>query len=376
MKRPMERATRAQLSSRIVAGVQLDDLTPRQVAREFCGLVEAGADLAAAGRAARDPSQLLTPRYLPRHAVSLFDARYFLADYRFDDALGFFVAYVVLDPGGGGRVRRVHPRIFYKDSSLVWRVASHFVHSHEEYWIGKGDVRWERRADGEYLTSAEETTNLPYEIQEALDLASRARKPRRDDDAIELILREAPEGRVEPYADFVTPRRRAAERQRVNGGRRVARFTRRLDPTSLRFTPGFEPDFARGVLELTTSASKFFGGTLRKFRVLSTNRTIQYQFVGSPTHAWVNPPQTLTTELSTYGVRTLDVLVDEDLLVPGYEYHEQNGDEDPEIVHSQIPEGFAGEPHPLDPARADASAWVHAMPVVREFRAKVLAKVR
>jgi hypothetical protein len=46
------------------------------------------------------------------------------------------------------------------------------------------------------------------------------------------------------------------------------------------------------------------------------------------------------------------------------EYHEDDS--------SQIPEGYAGAPHPDDPHRADASKWVEALPVVREFRKKVL----
>ena len=148
----------------------------------------------------------------------------------------------------------------------------------------------------------------------------------------------------------------------------MARFLRAGDPASLRFARGFEPDFARGVLEEGRSASRFFGGELLKFRILSTNRRIQYQFAASPAYAWVNPPQTLTTELSSYGVRTLDVLADEDLFLPAYEYHEPG--------HSQIPEGYAGPPHPDDPDRADTTSWLEALPVIREFRSKVLRKRR
>ena len=194
------------------------------------------------------------------------------------------------------------------------------------------------------------------------------------------MLREGPSRRIEPYADFVAPRRRAAALYRVHRGRSVARFSRAGDPGSLRFARGFEPDFAHGILEETSSASRFYGGALRKLRIQSRNREIQYTFVASPTHAWINPPQTLTTELSTYGVRTHDVVADEDLFIPGYEYHEAGGDDGDADAHglpdSQIPAGFAGDPHPLDPHRADASAWIEALPVIREFRAKVLRRIR
>ncbi len=227
---------------------------------------------------------------------------------------------------------------------------------------------------GEYLCSVEETTNLPYEIQASLDVISRRRSRRRDNAAVELVLREAPSGRVEPYADFTAPRRRAQARHRIHGGRRVASFLRAGDPASLRFARGFEPDFAQGVLEKERSASRFFGGEILKFRILSSNRRIQYQFVATPAYAWVNPPQTLTTEFSTYGVRTLDVLADEDLFLPAYEYHEVDEGRDRAVIHSQIPAGYAGAAHPEDPDRADASAWIEALPVIRQFRAPCCAR--
>ena len=346
--------------SRIVTGIEREDISRPAVARHFTALLDSGARLRPAGLARHDPAPLLKPARLPRHMLRLFDATYFLGNYRYNEALGFFIAYVAL-PDRRGRVQELCPRIFYKDSSLVWRVASHFVHDHEEYWIGKGDVKIERRADGEHLSSAEETTNLPFEIQAALDGISRRSRRRRDNRAIELVLREAPSGRIEPYADFTRPRRRAAALHRVNGGRRVARFLRKGDPESLRFARGFEPDFRNGLLEESVSVSKFYGGDLRKIRVLSRNGKIQYFFMESPTHTWLNPPQTLTTALSSFGVRLLDVLADDDLFVPGYEYHEDDDD-------SQIPSGFAGAPHPNDPHRSDASAWVHALPVIREFQ--------
>ena len=70
--------------------------TPAQVARRFRALLEAGAELRPAGSARFQPEVLLTPGYLPRHEVALFDATFFLTDLLFDEALGFFVAYVVL----------------------------------------------------------------------------------------------------------------------------------------------------------------------------------------------------------------------------------------------------------------------------------------
>ena len=366
---------RSPLATRIVPSVEPAADSPRRVANELSALVSAGARLVPSGAARDDPDRLLAA-CPPRHKAELFGITLYVTDFRYDEYLNFLVAYVVLRRSAEERVRRIHPRIIYKDSSLVWRVASHVVHNDDETWIGKGDVKWIREAGETVLSSAEETTNLPYELQAALDTISRRRKARRDDDAIHLVLRPGSSSRLRAFADFTAPRERAAAEYVVNGGRPVARFTRRGDPGSLRFAPGFEPDFGRGVLEETRSGSRFYGGAVRKFRVLSTNRLIQYQFVASPTHAFVNPPQTLTTELTTFAVRPLDVPADDDAFIPGYEYHffEDEGEE-PEL-HSQIPPGFAGAPSPLDPLRADAAPWVEALPVIREFRRRVLRRRR
>jgi hypothetical protein len=347
---------------RLVRGIVPVPATPAQTLRDFRSLVERGARLVPAGTARRRPGVLLGPRYRPRHAVRLFDATYFLTDYRFDDAVGFFVGYVAL----GAEPRALWPRLFYKDSSLLWRVASHFARVGGAVWIGKGDTRVEERGEWVWRHSVEETTNLPYELQFALDLLSRRGTKRRDDEALALVVREAPPGRLEPYADFSAPRRRAAAGHREHGGRPVACFARPGDPRSLRFARGYAPDLVRGIVERHVSPSSFFGGPVTRVRVLAVNRRVQYLFFASPRHVWLAPPQLLTTELSSFGVRTHDVVADEELFLPGYEYHEDG--------ESQIPAGYAGEPHPENPDRADASAWLEALPVVRAFRARGLAR--
>ena len=160
----------------------------------------------------------------------------------------------------------------------------------------------------------------------------------------------------------------AVARNRVNRGESVAWFERENDPGSLRFAPGFEPDFEDGVLETCELSSSLYGGKIRKFRILSANREIQYQFIAGPHQVWIVPPQTLTTELSSYGVRTVDVNAHEDVFVPGYEYHYLDDSVDPPELHSQIPLGFAGKASEVDPMRADASRWLEQLPVIREFR--------
>ncbi len=364
----------AVLTTRIVPSVAPSELRPAQVAREFRRLIQDGAKLRPAGEARRRPSQLLSRGYTPRYKIELFDTRFYLTDVRQDSNIRFFVAYVV---PGRPRQRRleIHPRIFYKDVSLQWRAASHFIRAEGENWIGKGDVRTVVKNGYEVTSSAEETTDLPLEMQTALEnLIRRVASVRTDARGVALVLRRAPRHRIEAYRDFTEPRRRAQADRRnlIHGGRSIARFTRKHDPTSLRFVAGFEPDFEAGILEVASSRSRLYGGEVERFRILSKNRKIQYLFLAAPRHAWIVPPQATTTELSSYGVRTVDVVADEDLFVPGYEYHYVDTDEDPPVLVSQIPAGFVGATSELDATRADASAWLDRVPVIEEFRRRVV----
>jgi hypothetical protein len=359
-------------AKRIVARVSPASQTPREIARELRALLRAGARLRPAGEGRRDPEALLAPAYAPRYGLELFGTRFYLTALRSGpDDLQFFVAYVLLP---AARAHSIHPRIFFKDISLVWRCATHWIHSEREYWVGKGDLK-PAVVDGvEELYSAEETTNLPLELQTALDALSRRGGPaRRDDRALHLVLRTAPDDRVAAYGDFTAPRRRACAdpRNLVNRGRPVAWFTRENDPASLRFARGYEPDLGRGLLATSRSRSRLYGGAVRKFRILSANGRIQYLFLAAPRHVWIAWPQALTHELSSYGVRTVDVEADERLCVPGYEYHFLDDSVDPPRFHSQIPPGFAGAPSALEPAWADASAWLEELPVIQAFRRRM-----
>ena len=340
----------------LVTGVAPEPLSPGQVRREFRARLADGATLAVPPAGAARRQRLLLARHLPRHVVRLFGTSLYLGDALYDDHIGFLIGYVA----PAAQPRRLHARAFYKDSSLLWRVASHVERHDGSLWIGKGDTRTEERDGWEYLVSAEESTNLPLELQAAFDEVSRRRKRRRDDHALELVARRAPRGRLRPFADFSGPRARAARLWQPNGGRPVARFRRALDPRSLVFARGSAPDFARGVLERSTTRSAYFGGEVLKVRVLSRDRRLQYLFLASPSHVWLAPPQPLTTELSSFGVRVHVALAPDELSVPGYEYHSAED--------SQIPRGFAGPFHPADPDRADARPWLEELPVVCEFR--------
>ena len=47
------------------------------------------------------------------------------------------------------------------------------------------------------------------------------------------------------------------------------------------FARGFEPDFRAGRIDVSESRSKLYGGRVRKFRVLSTNRKVQPQLIAA-----------------------------------------------------------------------------------------------
>jgi hypothetical protein len=371
-------AVTSPIPTRIVPSVEPSERTPSQVSRHFRRLIDSGARLRPAGEAKDDPMQLLSSGYSPKHQISLFDTQFYLSNVLQNPALRFFVAYVV-QQNVSSRRSEIHPRIFYKDLSLVWRAASHVIATDGDFWIGKGDVKILAHGGYEVTECVESTTDLPFEMQTALEtLNRRTRHARLDEEALYLVLRSAPSSRTRPYRDFTEPRRKAEADRRnlIHRGRSIARFTRKNDPTSLEIVKGFEPDFKKGIVEVSDLKSAMYGGMLQRFRIVSRNKKIQYLFTAGPRHVWIIPPQATTTELSTYGVRTIDVVADEDLFVPGYEYHYFDEAADESEHFSQIPEGFAGELSEHDNDRADASAWLDQIPVIREFRRKVLGDSR
>ena len=362
------------IPTQIMQNIALQPRSPRAVARSFRALLHDGCVLVAGGKPFERPSTLVRGSCVPRHVLDAepFGLRIFITKVHQNPDLRFLVGYVM---NRASRPSRIYARIFYKDTALMWRAASHLVKDRGEFWIGKGDVTT-IEIDGEaYICSQESTTDMPFELQAALEKAARSAPSIPVNDRIlERVLRRAPAGRITPYVDFTRLRRRAeAEpRNRINRGRPVASFARKHDPGSLRFVKGFEPDLSRGIVEVLDLESAYYGGHVQCFRVLSTNEKIQYAFMAAPRQVWIIPPQALTAELTTFALRTINVAIDEDVCVPGYEFHYMDETDDGLALHSQIPSGFAGAHHLQDGDRADASPWIDQLPIVRAFRAKVL----
>ena len=153
------------ISVQITGNVVPSEKTPRKIGTNFRRLLESGYRLRADGQAKSDPDRLLRIGYTPKYEIELFGTRFFLCNQRDAEGLKVMPAYVL----PATKLRRgkpiIYARIFYKDSSLVWRSASHYRNTPEVGWIGKGAVRFQvKRGDRDWY-SAEETTNLPYEVQ-------------------------------------------------------------------------------------------------------------------------------------------------------------------------------------------------------------------
>ncbi len=358
-----------------IKNVVAKNKSPRQVGEHFRRLLVSGYELRADGQAKKDPTMLLRSGYTPKYEIELFGNRFFMCNQREAHGLKAMPAFVLPAIQPRSRKPRIHARVFYKDSSLVWRSPSHYINTPDEQWIGKGAMRWQDKRGVRGWFSAEETTNLPFELQAALDdVSHRGRRKQNDHRLLFLVLHNAPSDRVRPYRDFEGPRVKAMKLRanRINNNRPIAWFVDENDPRSLQIKSGFEPDF-RTVIDISASRSSMYGGAIKKYRIASNNRLIQYLFVAGPQHVWLVHPQAFTVELSSYGLRTVDVIGDEDLNIPGYEFFDNEGSGE---IDDQIPPGFAGPVCPVDPDRADASPWNERLPIIEAFRRSILAKPR
>ncbi len=345
----------------VYAAVEPDPRSSVQIERDFRRLLNGGRRLATSGSAASAPEALLSGGFSPKSKLSLFGTDIYLTRPRQNPDLRFFVAYVAPKQ----QPSKVFARIFYKDISLIWRCASHLFLEGEEMWIGKGDVRIDQRDGYAYTESVESTTDLPFEIQTAIELLNRAKNVRQEVAVLEQILHRASRNRIRAFAEFTAPRTQAKRAgQVIAKGKKVVRFRKFDDPSSLEVLPGYEPDWDNGLVETYAHPSRLYGGTVTRYRFLSVNREIQHLLFLAPRHAWMIPPHALSTRISSFGVRVVDVNFDEEAYVPGFEYHfEEEG-----VLHSQIPEGYVGELSEIDDSRADASAWLNQIPLLRELR--------
>ena len=345
----------------VFSPVSADSASSSQIERAFRRSLAGGRKLVASGSATSDPSVLLSGGFTPKSKLSLFGTDIYLTRPRQNPDLRFFVAYVA----PAQQPSKMFARIFYKDISLIWRCASHLFLDGDEMWIGKGDVRVDHRGGYAYTESVESTTDLPFELQTAIELLNRAKSVRQEFAVLGKVLRPATRNRIRAYSDFTGPRTRARNQGRIIAkDKKVVHFKNLRDPSSLEVLPGYEPDWDDGLVETYSHPSRLYGGTVTRYRFMSMNREIQHLLFLAPKHAWMIPPQALNTDITSFAVRSTDVNFDEEAYVPGFEYHFEEAGE----LHSQIPEGYVGALSEIDDSRADASAWLNQIPLLQELR--------
>ena len=109
----------------------------------------------------------------------------------------------------------VHARLIYKDGSLLWRCASHFAKSATEFWIGKGDLKLEVENGFYVYYTAEHTTDLPLEMQMAVESLTQPRRAACVTTAVALGAVRAARARRPPLRVPRLHRRRAGARRRT-----------------------------------------------------------------------------------------------------------------------------------------------------------------
>ena len=270
LSRPVSTATRSPIETAILPGVQPDPRDPRALATEFRAALADGVRLRPSGEAKQDPTPAansplrgaLSHRPLPGSNLS--------------DRVP-----LRRQPEFHGRVRRTvgvlrsRRRVrttrgsSTKDSSLVWRVATHFVRSEDDNWIGKGDTKWElirrrrvlvqRGGDREpaFSRCRKRSTSLAGAARSHGGITTRSRSS----------CSAATEIASNPFAEFVTPRRRAAERYRIHGGKPIARFHSQGRSQHAALREGLRTGLpTRGWWTQSSSHSKLYGGPVTKFR--------------------------------------------------------------------------------------------------------------
>jgi len=265
------------------------DRAPRQIERAFRELLDAGVELRPTGKTRNRPARLLSLGYAPKHAIELFDTTFYLTNVRENFYVRFFVAYVVQPTRGRCQDRTSAILLQRRRAQLAFGVAHRA--SARRFLDRKGDVET-------VIQTVRSTSLARVDYRSADRNAARTRSalPEGEDDSDrrrrgELILRTAPgDASSRTRLQRAASARQSEPRNLVNGGRSVAWFARKNDPTSLRFARGFEPDLDAGSWrQRNHEPSLWRSGPL--LPILSRNRRIQYLFMGAPRHVWIIPPQ-------------------------------------------------------------------------------------
>ncbi|MCX5701739.1 MAG: methyltransferase domain-containing protein, partial [Candidatus Omnitrophica bacterium] len=325
-----------------------------EIGSEFSNLIPR-VSIQVDGRKVTSGADLLQNGFVPQYKISLNGMDYYLSKPYTSQRNGrpYFIGFLHrINPETG--VEEIFARTIYKSNSQnIWRIASS---EGPGGWIGKG-------------LEDEMTTNAPLEIQSSLEKLCL--------DNGKLEIKEGFYDDLEKRADFKSPEEFnhtiLLHGEELNGGISIGSFAETGNPESYRFQNGFEPDFNNGVIEEFNTYSPIYGD-VESYRMLSNNKQVQFVFnVDRENRVWIGAVQSVTPRFTRFGVRAdrIDIGAMEmeniegvnrpvDILMPASEYD------------TQIPKGYIGN-HKAD-RYYDASPFIDKIPVIKEFRQKVLEK--
>ncbi|MBT9584810.1 FHA domain-containing protein [bacterium] len=229
----------------------------------------------------------------------------------------------------------VRVRAFYRSNSQgIWRSASH---AGFQGWIGKG--------------AGESSTNLPMELQQHLNVQADAQVKPMDTAAANQAFYGCLEfGGAPPPAQLLEelgePRPFGHFGSHLPGGKYGV-------PESFAYRDRADaPDFSQPGVAYNFQHPMHGPVTARVFH--SHNEKVNYLFYQDQhQRSWIAQVEETGSVLTSWGTRQNPLSVG-DLAMPALEYPEQ------------IPAGYAG--NMVGPDYADASAYVHRLPPVAEFR--------
>ena len=230
----------------------------------------------------------------------------------------------------------VSVRAFYRSNSQgLWRSASHAGFGG---WIGKG--------------KGEESTNLPIPLQMALH----SQAGHQVKDVSKEVANQAFYGSLE-FAGHEAPE---ALLQQLHEPQHLGGFQQNLSdgygvPESFQFTnPGDAPNFNNADANLSYTFDHPIHGKVDANCYTSKNGEVSYMFYrDGKGRSWLAEMEKSNSPLTSWGTRAAPI-EHGDLGMPAVEYRQQ------------IPQGYAGPQ--VTGSYADASAYVHKLPVVADYR--------
>ncbi len=316
--------------------------------------------------------ELMNAGFQPHYKIVVNGVAYYVSEpYTPSHGRASFVYYFYRKNPKTGEEEIFTRSVYRSNSQNVLRVASH--RRPERRWIGKGlgqatttlPLELQSTFEKIYQTALSkgklEKKEAFYEILRAKDSHMPADSFMKSMIAYERGEEAEQKDEKEPEEQILIGKFNEHDRDQIEFIKGEMIFPRGI-PETFGFTPGFEPDFENGVVETFETDNPVYGGKVTSYRIISKNKEAQYLFnVDMKGRVWIGDVQGTHSEITRFGVRKNTIYIPSDFLTPANEYE------------SEIPEGYKGEWQHSD--YWDASAYIDKLPVVQEFRDKVLNKL-